>query len=414
MSFSTLSINQAGVVNNLAKYVTGVTINKTGEASAILPGVALMGGIQGGIWAWQNRKDYKGGFQKLKQNAALRDNFINSTNKYNSGKKFDKIKNKWAGAVEYTAKEELEATIQKLKNKYPNPEMQKILNTYTQKLGAQGVSYKALLNDLEKLEASTKLENYTAKVTSQRASGSFFRGLKDKTGITKLSTASKELAVSSKGFRTLMKGIKGNAGFAAFSLGVGVLTDVIPSFQLGTGKGFKQLGKTAVKTGFEVAGWAAGSAVGAKAGAAIGTMVGGPVGTVIGGAVGLVGGFLGSLLFSNVADKITGPSEVEKAQLEMAQQIKQNAMQNFNQLDTLAQEAYFKLLEHAASGSLSEDDLTAKKSLEQLLGSEINIDEEVKQYKQLLKMQSDQNTQSQAYSTLNNNTENEPKFRLSA
>ncbi len=412
MSFNTFSVEQTKLINNLSKYVTGVSIDKTGEASMILPGVALMGGVQGGIWAWQNRKDYKGGFQKLKQQATERGNIVNAANKY-SGQKFGNLKNKWEGATQYTAKEELEATMQRLKNKSTDPRVQNLINTYSHRIGQAGTDYKILLNNLEKAQAKANLAQYGTRVTNERSTGSYFRKFKDKTGLTKVSFMNKKLMSSSKGYRKFIKGVKGNAGFAAFSLGVGVLTEVIPSFKLGAEKGFKQIGKTAFKTGCEVAGWAAGSAVGAKAGAAIGTMVGGPVGTIIGGAIGLVGGFLGSLLFSKAADKIVGPSEVEKAQLEQAQAIKKEAMRDFNQLDTLTQEAYLQLAEHAASGKLSEDDLIAKKSLEQIIGAEIDIDEAVKQYKELLKMQSEQNSQFQTSNT-STDTRYEPKFRYSA
>ena len=209
------------------------------------------------------------------------------------------------------------------------------------------------------------------------ANGSKLRTIKNATGITKLSKATKELAAKSGKFRGLLKGIKGNAGFAAISLGLGLLTDVVPAFGLSTEKGFKQLGKTAVKTGCEVAGWAAGSALGAKAGAAIGSLCG-PIGTVVGGAIGLIGGFVGSFLASKAADKVVGPSEVELAEKETANQIAQQANSDSQALDELALASYEQLVARAANGELTEDDLAAKKALEELIGCEINLEEEVR------------------------------------
>lgn len=378
MSFSSLSINDSRAINNLSKYVIGAEINRQEAPSGIAGGVALMGGISGGTWLFKNRKNLKGGFQQLAKNAAEQKAIVNSVKKYPPKAIFSNVRNKWAGATEYVSKGELEALSAKFAKK---PEYAKLKN-YIDGALKSGKNYAQALKDVEKLQAIEKLGAYNAKVATQMANGSKLRALKNATGITKLSTATKELAVKSGKFRGLMKGVKGNLGFAAISLGIGIISDVIPAFQLGADKGFKQLGKTTVKTGAEVAGWAAGSALGAKAGAAIGTCIGGPVGTVVGGLIGLIGGFAGSYFASKAADKIIGPSEVELAQQENADAIAQNAKADFNTLDEVAQQAYLQLLEHAQTGQLSDDDITAKKSLEQLLGREIDLEAELQAYAQ--------------------------------
>jgi len=374
MSFNSLSVNQNRAINNLSKYVIGAEINRQEEPSGIASGVALMGGISGGAWLFANRKNIKGGFQQLAANAKEQKNIVNSVKKYPQSARFSNVRNKWAGAVEYTSKGELEALSKKLAKKPEYSSLKKYIDSALK----SGSGYTQALKDVEKMQAIAKLNNYNAKVATQMANGSKLRALKNATGITKASKTMKELAVNSGKFRSLAKGIKGNAAFAAISFGLGVFTDVIPAFQLGKDKGFKQLGKTAAKTGAEVAGWAAGSALGAKAGAAIGTCIGGPVGTVVGGAIGLIGGFVGSFLFSKAADKVIGPSEVELAEQKAAKDVAQSARADMGTLDELAMESYRQLLEHAKAGQLTENDMIAKKSLEELIGQEIDLEAELR------------------------------------
>ncbi|MBD5401393.1 hypothetical protein HDR58_01135 [bacterium] len=371
MSFSTISVNQNNVVNNLSKYVIGAEINKQGESSGIAPGVALMGGISAGSWVIQNRKDLKGGWEQLKKGAEVRKNIVTSTKPYTSNTSFSTLRNTWTGAGEYISKGELESIAKNLAKKGTDPSLQSYI---TQAL-KNGKDFTKTLKDVEQLQAITKLTNYNAKVANEIATGSKLRAVKDAVGITKIAQGTKELAVKSSGFRSLLKGVKGNAGFAAISFGIGVVTDVIPAFQLGKDKGFKQLGKTAAKTGFEVAGWWAGSVLGAKAGAAIGTCIGGPIGTAVGGVIGFLGGFLGSFVASKIGDAIVGPNEVEKAQKESAENLSQNAMSDSNTLNELAQVAYMQLAENAQKGQLTENDMIAKESLEKLIGREIDLNE---------------------------------------
>lgn len=332
MSF--VSFDQAQTMNNLARYATGTAINRQEEPSGIVSGTLFMGGVSGATWAWQNRKNFKAGWQNLAKEAAARDKLIRSTNVVPKGKAFRKVRNLWAGAGKYVAQQEAAAT-----------------------------SAKA-----------------TAKATAKAGKG-FFRKTKNALGITKVSKFLTSTAAKHPKFATLLKGVKGNAGFAIFSLGVGVITDVIPAFQIGTKEGFKQLGKTAGKTAAEVGGWAAGTALGAKAGAAIGTCIGGPIGTAVGGLVGAACGFLGSWLASKAADKVIGPSEVEIAQKKNADELAAASKQDDEVKNELVGQALQNLVaNYAETGKLSDDDKVAKKSLEKMIGEELNLDELAKQY----------------------------------
>ena len=115
----------------------------------------------------------------------------------------------------------------------------------------------------------------------------------------------------------------GFKGMAAIEGVIETFTEVIPAFQLGTDKGIKQVGKSAVTVAGSAAGWCAGAyvggAVGAKVGAAVGTAICPGVGTAVGAAIGLVGGLIGSWLGHKAAKAVVGKSEVEKAQ-EQAQE----------------------------------------------------------------------------------------------
>lgn len=340
MSF--VSFDQAQTMNNLARYATGTAINRQEEPSGIVSGTLFMGGVSGATWAWKNRKNFKAGWQNLAKEAAARDKLIRSTNVVPKGKAFSKVRNIWAGASKYVAQQEAAAT-----------------------------SAKA-----------------TAKATAKAGKG-FFRKTKNALGITKVSKFLTSTAAKHPKFATLLKGVKGNAGFAIFSLGVGVLTDVIPAFQIGTKEGFKQLGKTAGKTAAEVGGWAAGTALGAKAGAAIGTCIGGPIGTAVGGLVGAACGFLGSWLASKAADKVIGPSEAEIAQKKNADELAAASKQDDEVKNEVVGQALQNLVaNYTENGKLSDDDKIAKKSLEKVIGEEINLDELAQEYAASSKNQS--------------------------
>lgn len=332
MSF--VSFDQAQTMNNLARYATGTAINRQEEPSGIVSGTLFMGGVSGATWAWKNRKNFKAGWQNLAKEAAARDKLIRSTNVVPKGKAFRKVRNIWAGASKYVAQQ----------------------------------------------EAAAESAKVAAKATAKAGKG-FFGKTKNALGITKVSKFLTSTAAKHPKFASLLKGVKGNAGFAIFSLGIGVVSDVIPAFQIGATEGFKQLGKTAMKTTAEVGGWAAGTALGAKAGAAIGTCIGGPIGTAVGGLVGAACGFLGSWLASKAADKVIGPSEVEIAQKKNADELAAASKQDDEVKNELVGQALQNLVaNYAETGKLSDDDKVAKKSLEKMVGEEINLDELAQEY----------------------------------
>lgn len=340
MSF--VSFDQAQTMNNLARYATGTAINRQEEPSGIVSGTLFMGGVSGANWAWKNRKSFKAGWQNLAKEAAERDKLIRSTNVVPKGKAFSKVRNIWAGASKYVAQK----------------------------------------------EAAAESAKAAASATSQASKG-FFGKTKNALGITKVSKFLTSTAAKHPKFAPLIKGIKGNAGFAIFSLGVGVALDVIPAFQIGATEGFKQLGKTAIKTTAEVGGWAAGTALGAKAGAAVGTCIGGPIGTAVGIVLGAACGFLGSWLASKAADKVIGPNEVEIAQQKNSENLAQEAKNDAELQNEVVGQALQNLVaNYTENGELSDDDKIAKKSLEKVIGEEINLDELAQEYAAASKNQS--------------------------
>lgn len=340
MSF--VSFDQAQTMNNLARYATGTAINRQEEPSGIVSGTLFMGGVSGANWAWKNRKSFKAGWQNLAKEAAERDKLIRSTNVVPKGKAFSKVRNIWAGASKYVAQK----------------------------------------------EAAAESAKAAASATSQASKG-FFGKTKNALGITKVSKFLTSTAAKHPKFAPLIKGIKGNAGFAIFSLGVGVVLDVIPAFQIGATEGFKQLGKTAMKTTAEVGGWAAGTALGAKAGAAVGTCIGGPIGTAVGTVLGAACGFLGSWLASKAADKVIGPNEAEIAQQKNSENLAQAAKDDANVQNEVVGQALQNLVaNYTENGELSDDDKIAKKSLEKVIGEEINLDELAQEYAAASKNQS--------------------------
>lgn len=341
MSF--VSFDQAQTMNNLARYATGTAINRQEEPSGIVSGTLFMGGVSGANWAWKNRKSFKAGWQNLAKEAAERDKLIRSTNVVPKGKAFSKVRNIWAGASKYMAAQK---------------------------------------------EAAAESAKAAASATSQASKG-FFGKTKNALGITKVSKFLTSTAAKHPKFAPLIKGIKGNAGFAIFSLGVGVALDVIPAFQIGATEGFKQLGKTAMKTTAEVGGWAAGTALGAKAGAAVGTCIGGPIGTAVGTVLGAACGFLGSWLASKAADKVIGPNEVEIAQQKNSENLAQEAKNDAELQNEVVGQALQNLVaNYTENGELSDDDKIAKKSLEKVIGEEINLDELAQEYAAASKNQS--------------------------
>lgn len=323
-----MGVQRTAATLDLARYVTGAAINKNGESSGLVGGTALFAVTQGGVWAWKNRKNIRGGLQTVSAEMTANKAIMRSAAKPGSGI-WNAIKNFWRGGTEIVSKSKLQSLAR---------------SADSSAVAAQN----ALATGRNFTEGLKAIENSSGR------------------GILK----------------NIGKGIKGNACFAAISFGLGVITDVIPAFKLGTKEGFSQLGKTSVKTVAEVGGWAAGSAVGAKIGAAAGALIGGPIGAAVGGILGAAGGFVGSFLCSKVAEMVVGPSETQLAQENLAKEISMNAISKGDAgVSEVAQTAYNKLLQSAAAngGKLSAEDLKAKEALEQLTGQEIDVESDLAQ-----------------------------------
>ncbi len=100
------------------------------------------------------------------------------------------------------------------------------------------------------------------------------------------------------------------------------VTEIYPTFkELGAEKGFKQLGKSALKVAGDTAGFIIGDQAGIAIGSAIGTALFPGIGTAIGAATGLVAGMFGSYAASHITEKIIGKSELEIAKEKQAQQL---------------------------------------------------------------------------------------------
>lgn len=134
-------------------------------------------------------------------------------------------------------------------------------------------------------------------------------------------------AAEGAGLTTTAKNVLKSGGFKGMAVIEGAIetfTEVIPAFELGTDKGIRQIGKSAVTVGASAAGWcagaAAGGAVGAKVGAAVGSVICPGVGTAVGAAIGLLGGLAGSWLCRKAAKAVVGKSEVEIAEEKKQQQ----------------------------------------------------------------------------------------------
>lgn len=304
-------------------------------------GMGLMLGIggameafKGGQWAYKNRKDLSGGWQKgvdtYKTDLAFKKDLFGNY----GWKKSDSYKTLWNN---YRAKTVLDnipdaEKITKLEEAAKASEnLQK-----TEKINEAIKNYKAAKNAAEFAKTTSLNQARAMKVANARLAiandlvhgeikptgigkiGAFFGKI---TGMSKLNGGLKALATKSPITASILKHGKGNGLFLAIGGIVELFTQVIPSFtQLGAGKGSKQLVKSTVKTGASVGGWVGGAAIGA----AIGSIIPG-AGTIIGGAIGslcgLVGGFVGSWAATKAAEKVVGKNELDIAKEEQAKKV---------------------------------------------------------------------------------------------
>lgn len=180
-------------------------------------------------------------------------------------------------------------------------------------------------------------------------------------------TAAKSAGKLSK-FTKFMK--SSGAGFMlVFSGIIEAATEVIPTFkELGTEKGMKQIGKSAVKVAGDTVGFIAGQQAGVAIGTAIGTAICPGIGSAIGAGVGFVGGLLGSFVMGKVTKAIVGKSEREIAKENQENNLAQEIVNNDEKMQELKEETMTKIQEEAAinNGQLSEDSQIALDTLENL------------------------------------------------
>lgn len=183
-------------------------------------------------------------------------------------------------------------------------------------------AYKSASQYIKRAKDAASKGNEAARVASMEFAE---KNLAKANALSAKNTISKTISNAATKSPTLAKAGKAvkasGAGFVAAIEGViELFTNVVPTFmQLGPTKGLKQLGKSAVKVAGATAGWAGGFAVGAAIGSIIpgaGTVVGGIIGGIISTACGMVG----SSLCSKLAEKFTGPSELEIAQQQSEEQ----------------------------------------------------------------------------------------------
>lgn len=127
----------------------------------------------------------------------------------------------------------------------------------------------------------------------------------------------------------IFKSVKGSGPMAILSGCMELFSNIIPAFQVGTGHGVKQIGKSAVKVGASVVGWSAGEAIGTVVGGALGTLVAGPVGTAICAKIGgFVFGCIGCWVADKLAGKIVGKNETELVKEQQAKSVAKQVQQN--------------------------------------------------------------------------------------
>ena len=206
----------------------------------------------------------------------------------------------------------------------------RILNYFTV-INANKKAYHNI-QDITKAKANLAgaYEKASKKAVKAAENPNFYTNWRAKSAKSSLSetikTASKPVTegITNKiGIGSLMKS-SGAGILMAFGGIIESITEVYPTFnELGSEKGFKQLGKSSVKVAGDTAGFIIGDQIGMAIGSAIGTALFPGAGTAIGAATGLVVGMFGSFAADKITEKIVGKSERElaKEQQEKNQQI---------------------------------------------------------------------------------------------
>lgn len=202
-------------------------------------------------------------------------------------------------------------------------------------------------------KAATKAEAASVKA-AEKAAVNIGEKVAD-AGVKSSGKISKFLKNSSAGIMLVFSGI------------AECVTEVIPTFkELGKEKGYKQIGKSAVKVAGDTVGFIAGEQAGVAIGTAIGTAICPGIGSAIGAVCGFVGGMLGSFAMGKVTKAITGPSERELAKEEQQKTETEEIMNDDDSLEMLKNEVLSKIQEDAADGELTEDSKAVMEILENL------------------------------------------------
>lgn len=216
-------------------------------------------------------------------------------------------------------------------------------------------------------KAAAKLAKKGAETAAKETVETTAKKAAETTAKEAAKTAAKSAGKLSK-FTKFMK--SSGAGFMlVFSGIIEAATEVIPTFkELGTEKGIKQIGKSAVKVAGDTVGFIAGQQAGVAIGTAIGTAICPGIGSAIGAGVGFVGGLLGSFVMGKVTKAIVGKSEREIAKENQENNLAQEIVNNDEKMQELKEETMTKIQEEAAinNGQLSEDSQIALDTLENL------------------------------------------------
>lgn len=325
-------------IQNLAKYATGVAISHrpTFDMGEMASGCAGNLAIQGFSWLKDNKGNYKGALQSQVNAAKQMSNLYKSQDSFVKGVK---------AVSNATSSAQLLAAM-------PTAEKLATMSTSTQKLFAQAKIAAETLGTTGTSHAYKTANQLlcqanaaAAKEAAATATG-FWGKAKNVLGVNKASAAINTAAAKSAVGSTCLNTFKAQGGpmMLVMEGATEAVTNVYPTFkQLGAKAGFKQLGKSTVKTVASVGGWVAGAAIGTKVGAAIGsiipgagTAIGAAAGAVIGSVCSLIGGIFGSKLGKKGAEKIVGKDELVLAQEKQAEQLAQQAQVDGNVLNQVA------------------------------------------------------------------------------
>lgn len=201
-----------------------------------------------------------------------------------------------------------------------------------------------------------------------------------------LATAGKEVSMGTKALNC----VKANGLFAIIEGAMETFTEIIPAFKQSTDSGIKQLGKSTIKIGVSVGGWAAGEAIGMAIGSVlfpgVGTLVGGLAGTLIGMVGGTIGSWAAEKALPIIANAIGCPnlvkSEVAISKEEQAKSLVAQANQNPEVAQQLMQAAAQKIQQEGASSDEAKLAFGSLQNLAQMTQSQAKAPTNASQYAQ--------------------------------